>query len=269
MSWVLVALWVVTTSTPTVTANVDLPPLKSLPLNARVAQVSQGFLSVKYAFSPLGEGTGASKDGDPLISYQAVDCLTYVETTMALALSESPAEVLSTLNAIRYANGTPDWNFRNHLTEAQWIPNNIAKGFLKDVTAQYAGSATRQAVKVLSAESYRLDEGKSLDIAPAQQPLGRFAWPMVPAAQAMVAFHKAPTGTIVVVIRADLPRRITRVSHLGILIQSKNGPLLRHASKSFRKVIDEPLDHYLKRNLDFAAWTISGFSLLQVAQPSP
>ncbi len=269
MTWLLLALTTVTQATPTVTAKVDLRPLKSLPLNARVAQVSHGFMSVKYAFSPLGEGAGATKDSDPLISYDAVDCLTFVETSMALALSERPAEVVSTLNAIRYANGIPDWNVRNHITEAQWIPNNITKGFLKDVTAQYAGRTTRRAIKVLSAANYQLDEGKSLDIAPAQQTLGRFEWPMVPAAQAMAAFRKAPTGTIVIVIRADLPKRITRVSHLGILVQSKSGPVLRHASKSFRKVVDEPLEHYLKRNLDFAAWTISGFSLLQLAQPSP
>jgi hypothetical protein len=68
---------------------------------------------------------------------------------------------------------------------------------------------------------------------------------------------------ILVVVRADKPSLVTRVSHVGVLVQSPKGPVLRHASRSFKKVIDEPLAHYLSRNLDFAAWTIEGLAVFE------
>jgi hypothetical protein len=48
-----------------------------------------------------------------------------------------------------------------------------------------------------------------------------------------------------------------------VLLQSPRGPLLRHASRSFKKVVDESLDRYLSRNLDFGQWTIEGLALFE------
>jgi len=47
----------------------------------------------------LGEGEG--KDTDPRIRFDAFDCLTFVETTMAQSLSADEDHVLPTLDAIR------------------------------------------------------------------------------------------------------------------------------------------------------------------------
>ncbi|MBE2248267.1 MAG: DUF1460 domain-containing protein, partial [Myxococcus sp.] len=78
----------------------------------------------------------------------------------------------------------------------------------------------------------------------------------------------APEGTIVVVVRPDRPRLVSRVTHVGVLVQKPSGPFLRHASRSFKKVVDEPVERYLKRNLEFGAWTVEGVALYRLRQPA-
>jgi hypothetical protein len=51
--------------------------LKDEPMPGRVARAAEGFLGTRYQVSPLGEGTG--RDFDPLVRFDAVDCLTLVE----------------------------------------------------------------------------------------------------------------------------------------------------------------------------------------------
>src|SRR5260370_23692250 len=100
--------------------------LSAKPLGTRLLDVSERFLGTPYATSPLGEGQG--KDADPLIRFDAVDCLTFVEETMAISFANEPREVEPILIDLRYAREVA-FDDRNHLMEAQWLPHNLAKGF--------------------------------------------------------------------------------------------------------------------------------------------
>ena len=238
--------------------------LKQQPLPLRLAAASERFLGTPYLLSPLGEGEG--HDPDPLVRFDAVDCVTMVEEAMALSLAPDDSQLVPVLSRIRYA-GEPAWSGRNHIMEAQWLPQNLAKGLVRDVTRRYGGEQTRRVVKTLSAKSWRQKSARGLALEPASQPLGAFALDIIPARQALAALASAPSGLIVVVVRADKPSLVTRVSHVGVLVQGPKGPVLRHASRTFKKVIDEPLAHYLARNLDFAAWTIEGLALFEPLEP--
>jgi hypothetical protein len=240
--------------------------LKQQPLPGRLAAASERFLGTPYAVSPLGEGEG--HDQDPLVRFDAVDCLTMVEESLALSLAPDDSQLVPVLSRIRYA-GEPSWSSRNHVMEAQWLPQNLAKGLVRDVTRTYGGEQTRRVFKTLSAKTWRQKSARGLALAPAVQPKGLFALDIIPARQALAALADAPAGLIVVVVRADKPSLVTRVSHVGVLVQGPQGPTLRHASRSFKKVIDEPLAHYLSRNLDFAAWTIEGLALFEPLEAAP
>jgi hypothetical protein len=37
--------------------------------------------------------------------------------------------------------------------------------------------------------------------------------------------------------------------------------MLRHASRSAKKVVDEPIENYIRRNLAYASWTIEGIAV--------
>lgn len=239
--------------------------LKALPVEERFVVATEGFLGTKYVLSPLGEGEGP--DPDPLVRLDAADCVTMVEQAMALALTPSSAELIETLNHIRYASATPSYPERLHVMEAQWLPVNVARGLLEDVTRRLGGEATRRVAKRITAETWREKGGASLGLAPEAQVTGDFAFDLIPSERALPLLSTAPAGLVVVVVRADRPRLVSRITHVGVLIQKPEGPFLRHASRSFKRVVDEPLERYLKRNLEFGAWTVEGVSLFRIREP--
>jgi hypothetical protein len=243
----------------------QLDALKSLPLEARFAAASEGFLGTAYVLSPLGEGAG--HDPDPLVRYDAADCLTMVEQSLALAITPEASQVIETLNRIRY-EGAPSYEGRLHVMEAQWLPVNVSRGLLEDVTRRYGKDVVKRVSKRITKETWAEKGGVSLGLSPAGQAIGEFFLDIVPSDRAPAVRATAPEGLIVVVVRADRPRLVTRVTHVAVLVQKASGPFLRHASRSFKKVVDEPVEKYLKRNLEFGAWTVEGVALYRVREPS-
>lgn len=239
--------------------------LKALPLEARFLAATEGFLGTPYVLSPLGEGAG--HDPDPLVRYDAADCVTMIEESMALALAPDEGRVLEVLNHIRY-EGAPSFDGRLHVMEAQWLPVNLSRGLLEDVTRRYGGDATRRVSKRITKATWDEKGGRALGLSKDAQVKGEFFIELIPAERAPAALAVAPEGLIVVVVRADRPRLVSRITHVGVLVQKPAGPFLRHASRSFKKVVDEPVEKYLKRNLEFGAWTVEGVSLYRVREPA-
>lgn len=239
-----------------------LEALEKLPMLQRVARVSDRWLGTPYHLSPLGEGEG--DDPDPLLRFDAVDCQTMVEQTMAMASTLEGAEraLVPALNRIRY-QGAPSWVARNHLVEAQWVPWNVKGGTLADVTRQYAGDETVRVRKVLTPETWREKSAAPLHLRPEHQTTGEFELELMPALRAVELLAKAPEGLVLVVARADRPWLVTRITHMGLLMQGPKGPMLRHASRSFNRVVDEPLAKYIARNRAHGAWTVEGFMVLE------
>lgn len=234
-------------------------------VSRRLLDISERFLGTAYIHSPLGEGEGV--DPDPRIRFDAVDCLTFVEQTIALALSPDPAEVADTLDALRYGDGV-GYDSRNHLMEAQWLPQNLEKGFLRNVTRKYGRSDVVTTHKVLTEESWRSESSRSLNLPVDRQLKGRFALEMIPLEKVAARARDIPSGTILLVIREDRPRKVTRVTHLGFVVQKKKRTYLRHAARShFRAVVDEDLETFLRRNARYAKWPVAGISLYEVRAP--
>ncbi|MBL8957914.1 MAG: DUF1460 domain-containing protein, partial [Myxococcaceae bacterium] len=134
-------------------------------------------------------------------------------------------------------------------------------------TRLYGGDAVVTVKKVLGDEQWNAKEGKGLKLDAAHQARGEFSIDVIPAKVALEKLKSAPEGTVVVVVRGDKPRGVTRISHVGFLLQRKKGPSMRHASRTFGKVVDEELSAYLGRNLSFAKWTVEGFALFEVVKP--
>jgi hypothetical protein len=265
------ALWVILSAAPS-WQSLDgtglenrLRAMRTLPLEARFVAATEGFLGTKYAVSPLGEGEG--RDADPLLRFDAADCLTMVEESMALALTPDEARLVETLNGIRYQTPKPSYEGRLHIMEAQWLPLNVARGYLENVTSTYSAGSHRRVLKEISSATWREKSGASLQLTEAAQPTGEFAFDIIPAARVLEVLDKAPSGLIVVVVRADRPKLVSRITHVGVLIQKKGGVFLRHASRSFKRVVDEPLERYLRRNLEFGVWTVEGVALYRVMAP--
>ena len=153
------------------------------------------------------------------------------------------------------------------MVEAQWLPWLTKQALLRDVTATYAGAKARTVKKVITAQTWSGTTGKALQLPPEHQPQGTFSIDLVPVKDAEAVLASAPAGLVVVVVRADRPKSVTRVTHMGLLMQGPHGPMLRHASRSFHRVVDEPLSRYLTRNLEFGTWTVEGLSLFEAIAP--
>ena len=236
------------------------------PLAQRLARVSERFIGTPYVASPLGEGGGV--DPDPTFRTDAVDCLTFVEQTLALGLARDEQEVAPLLERIRYASA-PVYEDRNHLMEAQWLPNNTRKGFLVDVTRRYAGEDTVQVQKTLTPRTWTSRSSQELALPRERQVTGSFSLNMIPLDKVMAHARKLPTGTILVVLRDDLPLKATRITHLGFVVQKGKRTWLRHAARNgYFRVVDEDLETFLARNARYSKWKVTGVSLFEARRPA-
>jgi hypothetical protein len=217
-----------------------------------------------YRLSPLGEGSGP--DPDPRFRLDAFDCVTFVETVLALSTAGSTAEAARLLDDVRY-HGPPDFAHRNHYVEAQWLPSLVEKGWLEPATRRVAPGAAVRVEKRLDASLWRAAEraGHALPgLPPERRPVGTFALDVVPLARAKELAARLEPGLVLLVVREDRSDRPFLVTHMGLLVADARGRrYLRHASDvpGVMKVRDEPLEAFLSRHARQRGWPVAGISL--------
>ena len=237
----------------------------ALPLRERLLRNSARFLQTPYVPSPLGEGGGV--DPDPTLRLDAVDCLTFVEQTLALSMAATPEELAVQLERLRYA-ARPSYEGRNHLMEAQWLPNNLRNGFLEDVTRRYGAGDVVRADKELTAYTWSSRTSTALQLPRKHQPRGVFSLDIIPLQKVMAHARTVPSGTLLLVVRDERPLMPTRVTHLGFVVQKRKRTYLRHAARNgYLQVVDEDLETFLTRNSRYATWPVTGVSLYELRRP--
>jgi N-acetylmuramoyl-L-alanine amidase-like protein len=234
---------------------------------ARAEQATRALLGARYLLSPLGEGAG--RDPDPRFRLDAFDCMTFVETAIALGSAATLDEAPALLDDVRY-DGAIDWAHRNHEVLSQWIPANVRKGWVADVAADVAGTRTRVAGTTFTHGRWaRLEStGRAIPAIPrALRPVGRFTLGVVAPVDIPAIAARIPTGAILVVVREDLSDHVTRVTHLGLAVRGPRGEVfVRHASSSAgsRRVLEEPIGRFLERQARAYRWPITGLGILAV-----
>ncbi len=242
-----------------------LAELQGRSLQEKLLLSSERFLGTPYGYSPLGEGEGV--DADPRLRFDSVDCVTFVEETMALSLARGPGELLPLLDSIRYRGGTPSYVSRKHLMEADWLPGNAEAGYVRDVTFALGGKDAVRAEKVLGSVSWESPAAQALALPETVHATGHFPLGVLPLEAVLPHAAGFPSGTVLLVVREDGPGRITRVSHLGLVLQRDGKTYLRHATSVAPKaVVDEELAHFLKRQAQ-GSWKLTGVSLWEVRDP--
>ncbi len=232
-----------------------------VPFDERVALISERFRGVPYVQSPLGEGGGY--DPGPLYRSDGVDCLTLVEQVIALAHARNPEDIVPILNDVRYQAGVVAFGERNHLMEHQWLPNNLSKGWIRDITREVGGDLVEIAHKEVTRESWENRRGVDLPLDPEEIPLGTASLPIIPIESISEVMDRIPQGAILVVVRADFRSRPYRVTHLGFVFEKNGEKYLRHAARvHYKSVVDERLSMFLRRNRGYKSWPVTGFHIL-------
>jgi len=236
----------------------------------RALAATRPLVASPYLPSPLGEGGG--RDPDPRFRLDAFDCMTFVETAVALASASSLAEAALAMDDVRYA-GRPALEARNHEVLSQWIPRNVARGWIAEATAGIAGELSHPTEKVYTPESWAQvrEAGRAVRGLPRDRlPLGRFTIQVVAIPDVARVASRIPDGAIAFVVRADAPDRATRITHAGLVLRDARGAVtVRHAtsSKGVGRVIEEPIERFVQRQArSLPRWPVEGVAFFTIRE---
>ena len=204
----------------------------------RIDRVSARLLGRPYLANPLGGGPGRPEA--LRASLAGFDCVTYVETVLAVALSRDADEFLHTLRRIRYRGGRPSWSTRNHYMTG-WARANAALGIVRDL-ARKPETVVRH---------------RTLSVVPGI-PARKVRVRCVPKSRLPRIAASLATGDLV--LFASTRQRLD-VFHVGLLVRRGRELRLRHAARSAGKVIEQPLAEFA------AALRMAGLILLRPVDP--
>ncbi|MCK6684576.1 MAG: DUF1460 domain-containing protein [Thermoanaerobaculia bacterium] len=194
-------------------------------LRDRMEFFSSQFIGLPYTLNPL---RGSAETPEVFTaSLDGFDCVTYVETVLALSLSSDPGEFVEWLRRIRYQNGQIAWEARNHYMMA-WLRNNSRAGVVHPVAAE----------KLAVRKELLLDLIKGL---PA---VSTHIW-CVPKRRFAEWEPKLATGDLIFFVST---RTHLDVFHCGILVRKDGRLLLHNAARSRKGVLAQDLEEFLKEN---------------------
>jgi cell wall-associated NlpC family hydrolase len=190
----------------------------------RIDALSRSFLGYPYMANPL---IGSAHTAEEFTaSLDGFDCVTYIETVLALSRARRVDDFADWLRKIRYEQGRIHWRRRNHYMTA-WIRNNICNGILRRVSPGAAATVSRErvlnVVPGLAARKIRLR--------------------CVPKPALRRLYLQ--TGDLIFFAST---RRNLDIFHCGIVIRDGQSVRLRHASRSRAMVVEQELSEFLKTN---------------------
>lgn len=201
---------------------------------ARLTRISAQFINRPYLENPLG---GGPHDQEVLrLSLAGFDCVTYMETALAFAAARTVQDFIAAVRQMRYANGEVDWYHRNHYM-FDWARNNEACGALQNITDGPDAVTVTRSLAVIKDLPARLA-----------------TFTCFPKRRLTRVQHRIATGDLILFAST---RKWLDVFHTGILIKTDDDILLRHATRTTGKVIEQRLPDFLAAN------RMAGFILLR------
>ena len=193
---------------------------------SRIDVLSRHFLGHSYKPNPL---IGSADTPEVFTaSLDGFDCVTYIETIVALARASNVDDFTEWLQKIRYERGRIQWKRRNHYM-TPWIRNNVREGTIRPVSMP--------AVPILVSE-------RVLNIVPGLDPQ-RARVKCVPKRAVPRLEQYLQSGDLIFFAST---RKNLDVFHAGIVVRDGKRVLMRHASRSQGLVVEQELSEFLKAN---------------------
>jgi hypothetical protein len=193
----------------------------------RIDILSRDFLGRPYEPSPL---TGSADRAEVFTaSLDGFDCVTYIETILALARALDVDDFVHWLRRIRYEEGSIRWERRNHYM-TNWIRHNIRQGIISPIPMPGVPTISRQ--RVLSAVPGLAAQPVRVSCVP--------KW----ATKRAVEPH-LQSGDLIFFVST---RKNLDVFHAGIISRDGQKVLMRHASRGHRMVVEQQLSEFLTAN---------------------
>jgi hypothetical protein len=193
---------------------------------SRIDALSRHFLGHSYKPDPL---IGSADTAEVFTaSLDGFDCVTYIETILALARSSNVDDFIEWLRKIRYEQGRIQWERRNHYTTV-WIRNNVREGIIKPVSVPAV--LVRSRVRVLNIVPGLAAQRTRVKCVPK------------PAVPRLATYLQSGDLIFFVSTRKNLD-----VFHAGIIVRDGKSMLMRHASRGQGLVVQQELSEFLKAN---------------------
>jgi hypothetical protein len=250
-------------------------------VDARVIYFSSKLLGRPFGLGPTGDGFDAPFSL-PIVSLESFDCLTFVETVIALSLAVSSRHFLELVKTLRYGKAAPSFAARNHFAGVDWIPSAIKHGLLEYSLPASEYSSTVITVrksewcdKLISNPMYRptlTTEKISRRITQDCRKLAavsRHDFGFLPF-ETINKSSQLSNGHILVILAPGSPQNLSagggdHVAHMGIVLENGGRWMFRGASQRRRQVVDVELDALLDRSRR----TARGYGVGLFRVPSP
>ncbi len=192
----------------------------------RVEIISREFLGKPYKSNPL---IGSADTPEVFTaSLDGLDCVTYIETVLALARASSVDRFVEWLRKIRYQRGRVEWARRNHYMTS-WIRDNAREKIIRLVSTRAVPAVSKERV---------------LNVVPGVAPR-RVRLRCVPKREFTRLAPCLRSGDLIFFVST---RRNLDVFHAGIISRDGERILMRHASRSRGGVVEQELSEFLKAN---------------------
>jgi hypothetical protein len=193
---------------------------------SRIEVISRHFLGHSYKPNPL---IGSADTAEVFTaSLDGFDCVTYIETVVALARASNVNDFTEWLRKIRYDRGRIEWKRRNHYMTL-WIRKNMHEGIVRPIPMPSVPTLSKErvldAVCGLAAQRIRLK--------------------CVPKASVRRLETHLLSGDLIFFVST---RKNLDVFHAGIIMRDGKRVLMRHAARSQGFVVEQEVNEFLKAN---------------------
>ena len=192
----------------------------------RIEILSRNFLGLPYQPNPL---IGSADTAEVFTaSFDGFDCVTYIETAIALARASNVDDFTEWLRKIRYERGRIQWDRRNHYM-TDWIRNNVREGIVKPISIPAVPTLSRE--RVLNVVP-GLDSQRTVVKCVSKRAVPRLE-------------QYLQSGDLIFFAST---RKNLDMFHAGIIVRDSNKISMRHASRSQGGVVEQELSDFLKAN---------------------
>ena len=205
-------------------------------LNNRLDYFSKILIGTPYKLGPMGEGHLDSIENKPLVYLDSVDCVTYLEHVVALAMAKSERSLYRQLQRLRYKGSKVSFLTRKHYLLDDWIGEGK---YAKVIPMENEISITRTMPKKEFFKNHNVKfTGKETPLKIRYMPLDK----------AIEMAKKTYKGTMKV-LGVGIVGTSDKIdlTHTGFVIfMPGQKPVLRHASSQKKQVVEVPLAEYLE-----------------------
>ncbi len=249
----------------------------------RLEFFSQSFIGCPYVGGACGEGDCGEFDQSPLYRSDVFDCVTYINTVLALTLAKDWGDFADQILRVNYYKSNASYLTRFHFMSVDWNVQNALYNIVEDITYTVVDQNNQPVVEEATCTiekprwlSFRsLEDIKLLEHIDEREAAQRLdelhqqaafyhdienLTPYVPLQALFDAnqqpneqlFNQIPAGCLLEIVRPDWALREQigtnlNISHVGFVVEGDGGLQYRQASTVANQVIDVPLVDYLKQ----------------------